>query len=84
MNLVLDDAEEVHMKTKNRKPLGKNLITDFFKNYFLKLFRVYLFHFVSFLLSIREGHAERRQHHAATERLDLTSFLGISVDFLER
>lgn len=24
MNLVLDDAEEVHMKTKNRKPLGKN------------------------------------------------------------
>lgn len=23
MNLVLDDAEEVHMKTKNRKPLGK-------------------------------------------------------------
>uniref|UniRef100_A0AAQ5ZH53 Small nuclear ribonucleoprotein E n=1 Tax=Amphiprion ocellaris TaxID=80972 RepID=A0AAQ5ZH53_AMPOC len=22
MNLVLDDAEEVHMKTKNRKPLG--------------------------------------------------------------
>ncbi|TNN78545.1 Small nuclear ribonucleoprotein E [Liparis tanakae] len=21
MNLVLDDAEEVHMKTKNRKPL---------------------------------------------------------------
>ena len=24
MNLVLDDAEEVHMKTKNRKPLGKS------------------------------------------------------------
>ena len=23
MNLVLDDAEEIHMKTKNRKPLGK-------------------------------------------------------------
>ncbi|CAG5977042.1 unnamed protein product [Menidia menidia] len=23
MNLVLDDAEEVHMKTKNRKPLGE-------------------------------------------------------------
>lgn len=26
MNLVLDDAEEVHMKTKNRKPLGKSLL----------------------------------------------------------
>ena len=25
MNLGLDDAEEVHMKTKNRKPLGKNV-----------------------------------------------------------
>lgn len=24
MNLVLDDAEEVHMKSKNRKPLGKD------------------------------------------------------------
>ena len=24
MNLVLDDSEEVHMKTKNRKPLGKS------------------------------------------------------------
>lgn len=24
MNLVLDDAEEIHMKTKNRKPLGKD------------------------------------------------------------
>ena len=23
MNLVLDEAEEVHMKTKNRKTLGK-------------------------------------------------------------
>lgn len=29
MNLVLDDAEEVHMKTKNRKPLGKNCRSDF-------------------------------------------------------
>ena len=26
MNLVLDDAEEVHMKTKNRKPLGKTAV----------------------------------------------------------
>lgn len=26
MNLVLDDAEEVHMKTKNRKPLGKSTL----------------------------------------------------------
>lgn len=26
MNLVLDDAEEVHMKTKNRKPLGKSIL----------------------------------------------------------
>ncbi len=28
MNLVLDDAEEVHMKTKNRKPLGKCELCD--------------------------------------------------------
>ncbi|MBN3274388.1 RUXE protein, partial [Polyodon spathula] len=27
MNLVLDDAEEVHMKTKARKTLGKFLCT---------------------------------------------------------
>ncbi|TMS19198.1 Small nuclear ribonucleoprotein E [Larimichthys crocea] len=27
MNLVLDDAEEVHMKTKNRKPLGWFMVT---------------------------------------------------------
>lgn len=26
MNLVLDDAEEVHMKTKNRKPLGRIML----------------------------------------------------------
>ncbi|KAK9966807.1 hypothetical protein ABG768_003898 [Culter alburnus] len=26
MNLVLDDAEEVHMKTKNRKPLGRVML----------------------------------------------------------
>ncbi|KAJ0023377.1 hypothetical protein NQD34_003276 [Periophthalmus magnuspinnatus] len=26
MNLVLDDAEEIHMKTKNRKPLGKIML----------------------------------------------------------
>lgn len=32
MNLVLDDAEEVHMKTKNRKPLGKSA------SLFVKLF----------------------------------------------
>ena len=24
MNLVLDDAEEVHLKTKKRRPLGNN------------------------------------------------------------
>uniref|UniRef100_A0A8C6PE56 Small nuclear ribonucleoprotein E n=1 Tax=Nothobranchius furzeri TaxID=105023 RepID=A0A8C6PE56_NOTFU len=24
MNLVLDDSEEIHMKTKNRKPLGSS------------------------------------------------------------
>lgn len=29
MNLVLDDAEEVHMKTKNRKPLGKSELRIF-------------------------------------------------------
>uniref|UniRef100_A0A8C7K8B7 Small nuclear ribonucleoprotein E n=1 Tax=Oncorhynchus kisutch TaxID=8019 RepID=A0A8C7K8B7_ONCKI len=29
MNLVLDDAEEVHMKTKNRKPLGKSVFLSF-------------------------------------------------------
>lgn len=29
MNLVLDDAEEVHMKTKNRKPLGKIILPNF-------------------------------------------------------
>lgn len=29
MNLVLDDAEEVHMKTKNRKPLGNRFGTCF-------------------------------------------------------
>uniref|UniRef100_A0A3B1IS25 Small nuclear ribonucleoprotein E n=1 Tax=Astyanax mexicanus TaxID=7994 RepID=A0A3B1IS25_ASTMX len=26
MNLVLDDAEEVHMKTKNRKTLGRIML----------------------------------------------------------
>uniref|UniRef100_A0A3Q2QXW8 Small nuclear ribonucleoprotein E n=1 Tax=Fundulus heteroclitus TaxID=8078 RepID=A0A3Q2QXW8_FUNHE len=26
MNLVLDDAEEIHMKTKNRKPLGRIML----------------------------------------------------------
>ncbi|KOX78065.1 probable small nuclear ribonucleoprotein E [Ceratina calcarata] len=26
MNLVLDDAEEYHMKTKNRKPLGRIML----------------------------------------------------------
>ncbi|GAB6018582.1 hypothetical protein CHUAL_000273 [Chamberlinius hualienensis] len=26
MNLVLDDAEEVHMKTKQRKPLGRIML----------------------------------------------------------
>lgn len=26
MNLVLDDAEEIHMKTQSRKPLGKNIL----------------------------------------------------------
>ncbi|XP_056642155.1 probable small nuclear ribonucleoprotein E [Diorhabda carinulata] len=26
MNLVLDDAEEVHMKTKNRRQLGKLML----------------------------------------------------------
>merc|ERR1712212_515701 len=26
MNLVLDDSEEVHMKTKNRKPLGRIML----------------------------------------------------------
>lgn len=25
MNLVLDDAEEIHSKTKSRKQLGKNI-----------------------------------------------------------
>lgn len=25
MNLVLDDAEEVHLKTKKRRPLGNNV-----------------------------------------------------------
>ena len=28
MNLVLDEAEEVHMKTKNRKTLGKERSVD--------------------------------------------------------
>lgn len=26
MNIVLDDAEEFHIKTKNRKPIGKILL----------------------------------------------------------
>jgi small nuclear ribonucleoprotein E len=26
MNLVLEEAEEVHMKTKNRKPLGRIML----------------------------------------------------------
>uniref|UniRef100_A0A8C6TE78 Small nuclear ribonucleoprotein E n=1 Tax=Neogobius melanostomus TaxID=47308 RepID=A0A8C6TE78_9GOBI len=26
MNLVLDDSEEIHMKTKNRKPLGRIML----------------------------------------------------------
>ncbi|TWW61494.1 Small nuclear ribonucleoprotein E [Takifugu flavidus] len=26
MNLVLDDSEEIHMKTKNRKPLGRVML----------------------------------------------------------
>jgi small nuclear ribonucleoprotein (snRNP)-like protein len=26
MNLVLDDAEEIHSKTKSRKQLGKNVV----------------------------------------------------------
>lgn len=26
MNLVLDDAEEVHLKTKKRRPLGRILL----------------------------------------------------------
>uniref|UniRef100_UPI00358F82A6 small nuclear ribonucleoprotein E n=1 Tax=Myxine glutinosa TaxID=7769 RepID=UPI00358F82A6 len=26
MNLVLDDAEEIHMKTKARKPLGRTML----------------------------------------------------------
>ena len=30
MNLVLDEAEEVHMKTKNRKSLGKASGIGFF------------------------------------------------------
>lgn len=39
MNLVLDDAEEVHMKTKNRKPLGKNELHIFtFVRYLLTPF----------------------------------------------
>jgi hypothetical protein len=31
MNLVLDDAEEIHSKTKSRKQLGKEIVgfTDF-------------------------------------------------------
>lgn len=31
MNLVLDDAEEIHSKTKSRKQLGKDIVgsTDF-------------------------------------------------------
>ncbi len=33
MNLVLDDAEEVHMKTKNRKPLGKCELCDTGESY---------------------------------------------------
>ena len=27
MNLVLDDAEEVHLKTKKRRPLGMDFIS---------------------------------------------------------
>lgn len=41
MNLVLDDAEEVHMKTKNRKPLGKRK---------LRIFTIFIFIFFYFLL----------------------------------
>ena len=29
MNLVLDDAEEVHLKTKKRRPLGMYIVTTF-------------------------------------------------------
>lgn len=48
MNLVLDDAEEVHMKTKNRKPLGKN--------------ELHIFIFVRYLLTALclAGHIRQR------------------------
>lgn len=37
MNLCLDDAEEVYMKTKTRKPLGKSLVNFLWFRTFQKL-----------------------------------------------
>lgn len=48
MNLVLDDAEEVHMKTKNRKPLGKS--ASLFVKLFYYFTLLYLLYFIILFL----------------------------------
>ena len=40
MNLVLDDAEEVHIKTKNRKTLGMLRINQLFVRTFRKKYKI--------------------------------------------
>lgn len=73
MNLVLDEAEEVNVKTKNRKSLGK-----FLCNLQICIFSIFfMLSFVWFCLFRAYSH-ERRQHHidsASPNSLTFSSFL---------
>jgi len=50
MNLVLDEAEEVHMKTKNRKSLGRMSSSLIFLN--MLMFTVHCTVHVSVVMSV--------------------------------
>ncbi|RRT74076.1 hypothetical protein B296_00006617, partial [Ensete ventricosum] len=83
MNLVLDEAEEVNVKKKTRKPLG-------WSSYFLLPVIAcfsFMFHFIHPLgllfLLYREDSVERRQHNAHDEHVSVNHiFVHVSENVL--
>ncbi|KAJ0021609.1 hypothetical protein Pint_31795 [Pistacia integerrima] len=63
MNLVLDDAETVHIKKKTRKSLG-----DLFSHFFL-IPLIKCPYFKSFLYFHRKDSSQRRQHNSDDEHV---------------